>query len=72
MIKELMNNPWAWGVLSVITILSFLYAVYCQQKNKEKKEISYAQKSTVLVQNKKASIKNSHFAMMGIQLIIYV
>ena len=34
MIKELMNNPWAWGVLSVITILSFLYAVYCQQKNK--------------------------------------
>ena len=54
MIKELMNNPWAWGVLSVITILSFLYAVYCQQKNKEKKEISYAQKSTVLVQNKKS------------------
>lgn len=68
MIEELMNNPLAWGILSLTTIISFIYAIYCQLKNKEKKEISYAQKSTVLVQNKKSKYKKLVLSYDGNQV----
>lgn len=40
-LEQLMDNPYAWLILSMCTIFSFAYAVYMGIKSKEKKEISY-------------------------------
>lgn len=40
-LEELMDNPYAWLILSVCTIFSVIYAIYAGVKGKEKKEISY-------------------------------
>ena len=57
MFQYLMNNPIAWGILSIITIVSLVYAIICQQKNKERKELSFAKKSNVLVHNQKSKFE---------------
>lgn len=48
-----MNSPIAWTILAILAIVSFIYAIVCQHKNKEKKELSFARKSHVLIQNSK-------------------
>lgn len=40
-LEELMDNPYAWLILSVCTVFSVIYAIYAGIKGKEKKEISY-------------------------------
>lgn len=40
-LEQLMENPYAWLILSVCSILSFAYAIYMGVTGKEKKEISY-------------------------------
>lgn len=40
-LEQLMENPYAWLILSVCSILSFAYAIYMGVRGKEKKEISY-------------------------------
>lgn len=40
-LEQLMDNPYAWLILAICTILSFAYAIYMGVKSKEKKEISY-------------------------------
>lgn len=40
-LEQLMDNPYAWLILSVCTVLSVIYAIYAGVKGKEKKEISY-------------------------------
>lgn len=40
-LEQLMDNPYAWLILAICTILSFAYAIYMGIKSKEKKEISY-------------------------------
>jgi len=57
MLESLMNSPIAWGVLSIITIVSAAYAVICQHKNKEKREFSYIKKSNSLIHKKKSKFK---------------
>lgn len=54
MLEKLMVNPYVWGVLALITVLSLCYAIYCQQKNKEKKEFSYWKQSVSLIMKKKS------------------
>ena len=49
-----MDSPIAWTILAVLAIASFIYAIYCQHKNKEKKEFSYIQKSNSLIRKKKS------------------
>ena len=38
--KELMNNPYAWLFLSLITIFSFAFAIYTWIAGKKAKELS--------------------------------
>lgn len=49
-LEQLMDNPYAWLILSMCTIFSFAYAVYMGIKSKEKKEISYIVNSHEIVQ----------------------
>ena len=51
MLQSLMNSPIAWLVLAIMTVISFVYAFYCQKVNKERKELSYAQDTDVLIYN---------------------
>lgn len=53
MLESLMNSPIAWSVLSILSVVGFIYAIICQHKNKEKKELSFARKSHMLIQNSK-------------------
>ena len=40
-LAELMQNPYAWGILSTCTIAAFIFAIYTWFVGKKKKEISY-------------------------------
>lgn len=40
-LEQLMNNPYAWLILSACTVFSVFYGIYAGVKSKEKKEISY-------------------------------
>lgn len=53
-LKQLMHSPIAWAVLSVLTIGSVIYAIYCQYTNKERREISYTKKTNVLIRRRKS------------------
>lgn len=53
MLEKLMDSPIAWAVLSILAIVSFVYAIITQHINKEKKEFSYIQKSNTLLHKKK-------------------
>lgn len=72
MLEKLMESPIAWAVLAIIAIVSFIYAIVCQQKNKEKKEISYLKVSNELIRKKKVNLRNYILHTMGKQLKICV
>lgn len=57
MLTKLMGSPISWTILSLITIFSLLYAIYCQHKNKERKEFSYFLKSSTLIERKKSKFE---------------
>lgn len=57
MLEKLMDSPIAWTVLAVLAVLSFFYAIYCQHKNKEKKEFSYLKQSNILIRKKKSKFE---------------
>lgn len=57
MLEKLMNNPVAWAVLSIVTILAFIYAIYTQITNKECKRLTYAQKTNTLIHNQEKNFK---------------
>ena len=54
MLEKLMNSPIAWTILAILAVVSFIYAIVCQHKNKEKKEFSYCLKFNNLIQKKKS------------------
>lgn len=56
MLEKLMNNPIAWLILAVLAVASFIYAIYCQRVNKERKELTYANKSNILIEYNKSTI----------------
>jgi len=70
-LEKLMNSPIAWLILSVLAIASFIYAIICQKVNKERKEITYANKTNILIENNnsfidKLSIKYDNKEISGL------
>lgn len=65
MLEKLMANPYAWAIISFIAIASFIYAIVCQHKNKEKKEFSYRRQSNSLIVKKKSKFKKLSVAYDG-------
>ena len=55
-IKSLMNNPYAWVILSVCTILSFVFGIYTWVAGKRKKEFSYVSNSHKIIEKGKSRI----------------
>lgn len=53
-LTTLMDNPYVWAILAVISIGSFLYAIRCQYANKERKEFSCVKTANIMVLKKKA------------------
>lgn len=68
MLEKLMDSPIAWTILAVITIVSLIYAIVCQQKNKEKKEFSYCLKSNYLIRKKKTEFEKLSITYGGQQI----
>lgn len=68
MLERLMENPVAWAVLAIIAVASFIYAIVCQQKNKEKKEFSYCLKSNSLIRGKKSKFEKLSITYDGQQI----
>lgn len=64
MLEKLKGSSIAWAILSIIAILSFLYAIICQQRNREKKEFSYCLKSNYLIRKRKRKF-NKLFVTYG-------
>ena len=57
MLERIMDSYIASAILAAIAILSFIYAIVCQQKNKERKEFSYSLKSNSLIRGKKSKFE---------------
>lgn len=68
MLEKLMANPYAWAIISFIAIASFIYAIVCQHKNKEKKEFSYRQQSNSLIVKKKSKYEKLSISYDGQQI----
>lgn len=62
MLTKLMDSPIARTFLAIIAILGFAYAIFCQQKNKERKEFSYYLKSNTLIERKKSKFEKLSIA----------
>ena len=52
-LEELMQNPYAWAVLSLCTVISVLFAIWAYGKGKRKLEISYYRTTTEIVRDGK-------------------
>lgn len=55
-LEQLMQSPIAWLILSMITILSFLFAIYMWIAGKTKRQISFAKSSYNIVKNRASKI----------------
>lgn len=65
MLKELLDDPIVSLILAILTVLSFAFAIYCQYKNKERKEISYCLKSNHLIRKKKSKFEKISISYDG-------
>ena len=65
MLKSLMSNPYAWAVLAIATLFSALYGVYCRQKGKKRKQVSFACSSYSLVNSGICRLKNVQVSYSG-------
>ena len=68
MLEKLMDSPIAWAILAIIAIVSFIYAIICQQKNKEKKEFSFCLKSNHLIRGKRSKFEKLSITYDGQQI----
>lgn len=68
MLEKLMDSPIAWAILSILAVVSFIYAIICQHKNKEKKEFSYCLKSNSLIRGKKSKFEKLSITYDGQQI----
>lgn len=57
MLEKLMNNPYAWLFLSVLSIFSVIFGVWTWLAGKQRKEISIQCKSDILIKAGKNQIK---------------
>lgn len=56
MLEKLMTNPYAWAILSICTVLSFVYGLCQGHKSKRKKEIACYKNSCIIVRGGKSII----------------
>lgn len=63
-LTELMQNPYAWAILSVCTIAAFIFAIYTWFVGKKKKEISYVYSTYEI-------IKMGNSVIPGVQLLYH-
>lgn len=49
MLEKLMQNPYAWAILSICTIISVVFAIYTWIKGKERKEFTCSYASNALI-----------------------
>lgn len=68
MLTTLMNSPIAWAALASIAIVSFIYAIVSNHKNKEKKEFTYCLRSRTLIRRKKAKFEKLSIVYGGKQI----
>ena len=68
MLEKLMDSPIAWAILAIIAVASFIYAIICQQRNKERKEFSYSLKSNSLISGKKSKFEKLFITYDGQQI----
>ena len=64
-LEELMDNPYAWLILSVCTVFSVIYAIYAGVKGKDKKQISYIVNTHEIVQAGKNMIPEFQISYRG-------
>ena len=73
MLERLMNNPFAWLILSIISVGSFIFGVYTWLIGKKKKEISTSQFSYEIIKAGKRQIPKvllsdvPHTAKIGLE-----
>lgn len=68
MLEKLMESPFAWAFLSIITIVSLGYSMICNHRNKEKLEFSYCLKSNSLIRKKKSKFEKLSIEYDGQQI----
>lgn len=65
MLEKLMQSPVAWAILSMITIISLVIAIYSLFATTKKKEISYDEKSYSIVRKGKNMLKDFELLYKG-------
>lgn len=68
MLEKLMNNPLAWLILSLISVVSFVFGIYTWFAGKKKKEISVSQDSYELIRAGKKQIPKLDVIYDGINV----
>lgn len=68
MLEKLMNNPIAWLVLSLITVISFVFAIYTWITGKRRKEVSVSDISHVILKAGKSQIEKLDVRYNGVNI----
>ena len=68
-LEQIKNSTIAWIILSLITILSLLWAIYSHFSNKKRKEFSIAFSSCEIIKSGKATIPGLEFIFHGKQIV---
>lgn len=68
MLEKLMNNPTAWLILSLITVISFVFAIYTWITGKRRKEVSVSDISHVILKAGKSQIEKLDVRYNGVNI----
>lgn len=68
MLEKLMNNPVAWLILSIITVISFAFGIYTWITGKRRKEISVSDISYVIIKAGKSQIPKLDVIYDGVNI----
>lgn len=60
-----MQNPYAWLFLSILTVVSFVFAIYTWFAGKKRKELSVSCKSDIIVKSGKCPIHKLKLSFDG-------
>lgn len=69
--KELMNNPYAWALLSLCTIISLVFAIYTWIVGRKIKEISIDSSINEIIKQGKNPISKLDIKFEGNKFKIY-
>lgn len=68
MLENLMNNPVAWLILSLITVVSFVFGIYTWITGKRRKEVSVSDISHVILKAGKSQIEKLDVRYNGVNI----